>query len=105
MYILVARCASGVDRKRIVFAPCTVSHNHLRKFIIPFQINPWLTSLGYSLCYGTILVKTVRIWFIFNKPQVLSLTRSVRDDNLVPLLHVDTIIIVKHEARKMIVRH
>ena len=41
------------------------------------QINPWLTSLGYSLCYGTILVKTVRIWFIFNKPQVPSVTSSV----------------------------
>ena len=28
----------------------------------------WLTSVGYSLCYGTILVKMFRIWYIFNKP-------------------------------------
>ena len=30
------------------------------------QVTPWLTSLGYSLCYGTILVKMVRVWYIFN---------------------------------------
>ena len=35
---------------------------------IPFQVTPWLTSLGYFLCYGTIVVKMARIWYIFNNP-------------------------------------
>ena len=29
---------------------------------------PWFTAIGYSLCYGTILVKMFRTWYIFNKP-------------------------------------
>ena len=37
-------------------------------FYTILQINPWLTSLGYSLCYGTILIKMVRVWSIFSKP-------------------------------------
>ena len=37
-------------------------------YIWLFQINPWLTSLGYSLCYGTIVMKMFRVWIIFNKP-------------------------------------
>ena len=37
---------------------------------MPFQLNPWLTAVGYSLCYGTILVKMMRVWYIFNHPSV-----------------------------------
>ena len=37
---------------------------------IPFQVTPWLTSLGYSLCYGTIVVKMARVWYIFNNPVI-----------------------------------
>ena len=29
---------------------------------------PWFTAIGYSLCYGTILVKMFRTWYIFNNP-------------------------------------
>jgi gamma-aminobutyric acid type B receptor len=29
---------------------------------------PWFTAVGYSLCYGTILVKMFRTWYIFNNP-------------------------------------
>ena len=29
---------------------------------------PWLTALGYSLCYGTILAKMARVYLIFDKP-------------------------------------
>ena len=32
------------------------------------NITPWLTALGYSLCYGTILAKMCRIYYIFNDP-------------------------------------
>ena len=32
------------------------------------NITPWLTALGYSLCYGTILVKMVRVYYIFDNP-------------------------------------
>ena len=28
----------------------------------------WLIALGYSLCYGTILAKIVRIYYIFGNP-------------------------------------
>ena len=35
-----------------------------------FQLIPWLTSLGYSLCYGVILVKMARVWYIFNNPTI-----------------------------------
>ena len=27
-----------------------------------------MTALGYSLCYGTILAKMVRVYYIFDKP-------------------------------------
>ena len=29
---------------------------------------PWLIALGYSLCYGTILAKMVRMYYIFGNP-------------------------------------
>ena len=36
--------------------------------VLPLQLNPCLTALGYSLCYGTILMKMIRVWYIFNNP-------------------------------------
>ena len=32
------------------------------------NLTPWLTALGYSLCYGTILAKMVRVYYIFENP-------------------------------------
>lgn len=32
------------------------------------NITPWLIALGYSLCYGTILTKMVRVCYIFSNP-------------------------------------
>ena len=32
------------------------------------NLTPWLTALGYSFCYGTVFVKMVRVYFIFDKP-------------------------------------
>ncbi len=32
------------------------------------NLTPWLTAIGYSLCYGTILVKMARVYYIFNNP-------------------------------------
>ena len=32
------------------------------------NLTPWLTALGYSLCYGTILAKMVRVYYIFDNP-------------------------------------
>ena len=32
------------------------------------NLTPWLTALGYSFCYGTILAKMVRVYYIFDKP-------------------------------------
>ena len=32
---------------------------------------PWFTAIGFSLCYGTILAKMLRIWYIiFHNPVV-----------------------------------
>ena len=47
-------------------------HIHFVAFCVPstlpLQLNPCLTALGYSLCYGTILMKMIRVWYIFNNP-------------------------------------
>lgn len=32
------------------------------------NLTPWLTGIGYSLCYGTILAKMARVYYIFNNP-------------------------------------
>ena len=32
------------------------------------NLQVWLTGFGYSLCYGTILVKMWRVYYIFNNP-------------------------------------
>ena len=33
------------------------------------NITAWLTAIGYSLCYGTIVAKMVRVYCIFNNPK------------------------------------
>lgn len=33
------------------------------------SLTPWLTAIGYSLCYGTIVAKMLRVYFIFNDPK------------------------------------
>ena len=33
------------------------------------NVTPWLTAVGYSLSYGTILAKMVRVYFIFDNPR------------------------------------
>ena len=35
------------------------------------NLTPWLTALGYSLCYGTILAKMARVYYIFSNPAPL----------------------------------
>ena len=37
----------------------------------------WLTSIGYSLCYGTIICKMIRIHYIFRNPVPQPRTVSV----------------------------
>ena len=32
------------------------------------HFTPWLTAVGYSLCFGTILAKTARVYYLFNNP-------------------------------------
>ena len=34
------------------------------------QIRPWLTSLGFSLCFGTIMAKMARVFYIFHNPKL-----------------------------------
>ena len=40
----------------------------LYRVIFCLQITHWLSALGYSLCYGTILAKMFRVYIIFNNP-------------------------------------
>ena len=40
----------------------------------PLQVRPRLLSIGYCLCFGTILAKTWRVYYIFTNP---SPTRKV----------------------------
>ena len=32
------------------------------------QMTAWLTAIGYSLCYGTIVAKMFRVFYIFRNP-------------------------------------
>ena len=32
------------------------------------NLTPWLAAIGYSLCYGTILTKMARVYYIFQDP-------------------------------------
>ena len=32
------------------------------------QMTDWLTAIGYSLCYGTIVAKMFRVFYIFRNP-------------------------------------
>lgn len=41
------------------------------------SLTPWLTAIGYSLCYGIIVAKMVRVYFIFNNPKPKSTTVSM----------------------------
>ena len=34
------------------------------------QVDYWLGAIGHSLCYGTILVKIVRVYYIFDNPSL-----------------------------------
>ena len=41
------------------------------------NLTPWLTAIGYSLCYGTILAKMARVYYIFNNPSTKKKVRNV----------------------------
>ena len=41
------------------------------------NLTPWLTAIGYSLCYGPILAKTARVYYIFNNPTANKKVRSL----------------------------
>ena len=53
--------------------------------IFPGGVVIWLAALGYSLCYGIILVKMMRVWYIFNHPKIQKNIVS----NL-PIVHLTT---------------
>ena len=33
-----------------------------------FKTTPWTIALGFSLCYGTIIMKMFRVYYIINNP-------------------------------------
>ena len=38
--------------------------------IVFCNLTPWLTAIGYSLCYGTILAKMARVYYISTSKKV-----------------------------------
>ena len=41
-------------------------HSYITNIFL--QISPWLVSIGFSLCFGTIMAKMGRVFYIFNNP-------------------------------------
>jgi gamma-aminobutyric acid type B receptor len=41
-----------------------------KKALFFCNLSPWLTAIGYSLCYGTIVVKMMRVWYIFSNSKI-----------------------------------
>jgi len=56
------------------------------------NLTPWLTALGYSLCYGTILAKMARVYYIFHNP--VALKKKVRSVLKTLNLHWHVIVVV-----------
>ena len=56
------------------------------------NLTPWLTALGYSLCYGTILAKMARVYYIFHNP--VALKKKVRSGLKTLNLHWHVIVVV-----------
>ena len=69
---------SSPDLNYIIGVGAIILYVDIYLFIIPTtdhlvvtvlcNSTPWLIALGYSLCYGTILAKMVRIYYIFGNP-------------------------------------
>jgi gamma-aminobutyric acid type B receptor len=48
------------------------------------NLNPWFTSIGYSLCYGTIVVKMFRVYYIYSNPSPRKKnTKLIKDEVLI----------------------
>ncbi len=64
----------------IAVTPTACSSNVL----IHPQLTPWFASLGYSLCFGTMLVKMARVYYIFD--QLKDLKKGVVRVNTLPTI-------------------
>ena len=49
----------------ILFA---VPTNNKSVLLALFKVQPWTLSLGFSFCYGTIIMKMFRVYYIINNP-------------------------------------
>ena len=66
-------------------------NKHTSKVLVSYhdlQLSPWLISLGFSLCFGTIMAKTGRIVCIFNS----SIQKKLKEAHI----HVSTCILTKY---------
>ena len=50
------------------------------------NLTPWLTAIGYSLCYGTILVKMARVYYIFNNPSAKKKVATCNNQETIVML-------------------
>lgn len=62
------------------------------------NVTPWLTSLGYSMCFGTIMAKMVRVFYIFSNPTLKK--KTIKDWHLLVfiavLVIVDLVILITY---------
>ena len=78
MFVRLIKLASYKLNYLIGIGACVLYINTIL-FVIPStnpvvvsvlcNLTPWLTAIGYSLCYGTILSKTARVYYLFNNPK------------------------------------
>lgn len=49
---------------------CSYCHFCIHHFFNSMQLRMWLLIVGYFLCFGTIVVKMWRVFYIFHNPSV-----------------------------------
>ena len=82
MFFLLVLCRliklASPNLNLVIGVGAIILYANLYLFVLPVEdpttvtvlcnLTPWLTAIGYSLCYGTIVVKMTRVYYIFNSP-------------------------------------
>ena len=78
LYIDISVSVAPTTDLKVVAILCNVSSNIVHMYgeyrctykcsYLCIQLAPWLNAIGYSLCFGTIVVKMFRVYYIFNSP-------------------------------------
>ena len=63
-------------------------------YLILSKIQPWTISLGFSLCYGTVIMKMFRVYYIVHNPSPNKVHKSFMLVYILILLYYDNNIII-----------